>query len=109
MYDAMSVLMEAFGKMLRKKPDLLRSPSSSSSSSAAANNHGYLPGRTNGTTREVHCGTGPDFKDPVIPFEVGEKIAKHIRKVGLQYHSTLGIVLYLMCFWTYLRYVHVYI
>ena len=88
MYDAMSVLIEAFGKMLRKKPDLLnRSPSSSISSSSYSSNsnsnNGYLlNNRPNNGSKEIqHCGSGPDFKDPVVPFEVGEKIAKHIRKV----------------------------
>ena len=98
MFDAMSVLTEAFSKMLRKKPDLFRgtngggngnigSSSSSSSLSGSSTLSGSVfgfggNGRPNGS-REVHCGTGPDFMDSVIPFELGEKIAKHIRKVSL--------------------------
>jgi len=97
MFDAMSVLTEAFSRMLRKKPDLFRGTngggngnvgtgsSASSSASASATLSGSVfgfggNGRPNGS-REVHCGTGPDFMDSVIPFELGEKIAKHIRKV----------------------------
>ncbi len=92
MFDAMSVLTEAFSKMLRKKPDLFRGtngggnggsglgisfPSGSSTLSGSV----FGAGRPNGS-REVHCGTGPDFMDSVVPFELGEKIAKHIRKVS---------------------------
>ena len=95
MYDAMSVLIDAFGKMLRKKPDLLSRPLSSSSSSSSSNvNNGYLNSRPNiiNSSKEVqhYCGTWPDFKDPVVPLEAGEKIAKHIRKVRKDIHWLLG-------------------
>ena len=84
MYDAMSVLTEAFGKMLRKNPDLLnRSTSSAAAGPNVSSNNGYLNSRPSNGSKQVqhYCGTGPDFRDPVVPFEVGEKIAKHIRKV----------------------------
>ena len=88
MYDAMGVLIETFGKMLRKKPDLLNrsqssssSPSSSSFGSNVNNAYLYTRPNSNGSKGIQHCGTGPDYKDPIVPFEMGEKIAKHIRKV----------------------------
>jgi len=95
MFDSMSVLTEAFSKMLRKKPDIFRigtngNPNGNSGTSSSYSgpspqgligSFGLGATRTNGT-REVHCGTGPDFMDSVVPFELGEKIAKHIRKVS---------------------------
>lgn len=70
MYDAISVLAEAFSKMYKKKLDIFQQPSSGI--------NGLL--RTNGT-RDVHCATGGDFSGSPPPFENGEKIAKFIRKV----------------------------
>lgn len=69
MYDAISVLAEAFSKMYKKKLDIFQSSSGI---------NGFL--RTNGT-RDVHCATGGDFSGSPTPFENGEKIAKFIRKV----------------------------
>ncbi len=70
MYDAISVLAEAFSKMYKKKLDIFQQPSSGI--------NGLL--RTNGT-RDVHCATGGDFSGSPPPFENGEKISKFIRKV----------------------------
>lgn len=88
MYDSISVLAEAFGKILRKKPDFFGSPANSgvggfvqgglkgTSSSSSSNSSISTP------MREVHCATGRDFTDSPVPFELGEKIAKFIRKVS---------------------------
>lgn len=73
MFDAISVLAEAFSKMYKKKLDIFQQPSSGI--------NGLL--RTNGT-RDVHCATGGDFSGSPPPFENGEKIAKFIRKVSLR-------------------------
>ncbi len=67
MYDAISVLAEAFSKMYKKKLDIFQSGINGFS-------------RTNGT-RDVNCATGGDFSGSPLPFENGEKIAKFIRKV----------------------------
>jgi hypothetical protein len=75
MYDAMSVLQDAFSKMTRKKPDYFSSGSPASSSTSSTF-------RWNGT-RDVHCATGRDFTGSPTPFEMGERIAKNIRKVHL--------------------------
>jgi hypothetical protein len=75
MYDAMSVLQDAFSKMTRKKPDYFSSGSPASSSTSSSSTF-----RWNGT-RDVHCATGRDFTGSPTPFEMGERIAKNIRKV----------------------------
>lgn len=67
MYDAISVLGEAFSKMYKKKMEFLQP--------------GINGFRANGT-RDVHCATGGDFTGSPPPFEHGEKIAKFIRKVS---------------------------
>jgi len=70
MYDAVSVLFDAFTKMTRKKPDFFHQPGAVSPTGVKLNG-----------TREVHCATGRDFTGSPVPFELGEKIAKYIRKV----------------------------
>jgi hypothetical protein len=78
--------------MLRKKPDLFRGSTSSGNNGFGSSSTNY-GGNYNGggsqftfgvmnSSREIHCGTGPDFMDPVAPFELGERIAKNIRKVS---------------------------
>lgn len=61
MIDAISVLYDAFSKLGRKK--------------------GEISSSWNGS-REAICATGSVIGSPV-PFELGEKIAKYIRKVRL--------------------------
>jgi hypothetical protein len=85
MYDAISVLAEAFAKALRKKPDFF-----GTISSTALNNNNYKTSSSSSssnvsanTVREVHCATGRDFTDSPIPFEQGERLAKYIRKVSV--------------------------
>lgn len=100
MYDAISVLAEAFGKVLRKKPDFFvggsisttsggamstsnnKTPTFPSSSSSSTTTTSF-----NTTMREVHCATGRDFTDSPVPFELGEKISKFIRKVSASEHK----------------------
>lgn len=86
MFDSMAVLTEAFSKMLRKKPDLFRGTNSGNNGGVGMGSNSNYGGSTFGFggmngSREIHCGTGPDFMDPIVPFELGEKIAKYIRKV----------------------------
>lgn len=66
MYDAVFVLVEAFSKLLRKKPDVFRST--------------LRKGQTfsNGT-RGVDCNTSGGW---VTPWEHGDKISRLLRKVS---------------------------
>lgn len=81
MYDAVFVLVEAFNKLLRKKPDQFRSytlrrmgqlpaPVTNISNPNAANNAN--------TNRVLDCNTSKGW---VNPWEHGDKISRYLRKV----------------------------
>ncbi|XP_020801640.1 glutamate receptor 1 [Drosophila serrata] len=84
MYDAVFVLVEAFNRILRKKPDQFRSNhlqrrshggSSSSSSSSS-------PSSTNESSGALlDCNTSKGW---VTPWEQGEKISRVLRKVEIE-------------------------
>lgn len=93
MYDAVFVLVEAFNKILRKKPDQFRSYTT-------LRRNGALPGATNGNggatnmstagsqansqygngsiARVLDCNTAKGW---VTPWEHGDKISRYLRKV----------------------------
>ncbi|XP_031640639.1 glutamate receptor 1-like [Contarinia nasturtii] len=85
MYDAVFVLVEAFNKLLRKKPDqfrsytmrnrmgLLLSPVTNVSNANATNN-------TN-VNRVLDCNTSKGW---VNPWEHGDKISRYLRKVEIE-------------------------
>jgi len=82
MYDAISVLHSAFTKILHKKGgsdfiSSLRSLNGSTTSSTSSSSGSA----TASSRRDVVCATGRDFTDNPVPFEMGERIAKYIRKV----------------------------
>lgn len=65
MYDAVFVLVEAFNKLLRKKPDLFR--------------NNFRRGQIfNNGSRGLDCNTSGGW---VTPWEHGDKISRFIRKV----------------------------
>lgn len=70
MYDSVFVLVEAFNRIIRKKPDQFRS---------------YTMRRQNGqgnaTTKFLECNTSKGW---VTQWEHGERIAKNLRKVELE-------------------------
>lgn len=66
MYDAVFVLVEAFNKLLRKKPDVFR------------NNLRRAP--YGNTTRALDCNVSGGW---VTPWEHGDKISRFLRKVGV--------------------------
>lgn len=76
MYDAITVLYDAFTKMTRKKSDFFHPAGGGVSETGV---------KLNGT-REVHCATGRDFTGSPVPLLLGEKIAKYIRKVRNHHH-----------------------
>ncbi|XP_057665417.1 glutamate receptor 1-like isoform X2 [Diorhabda carinulata] len=67
MYDAVFVLVEAFNKVLRKKPDLFRSN--------VRRGLNY-----NGTTKALDCNVNGNW---VTPWEHGDKISRFLRKVEI--------------------------
>lgn len=79
MYDAVFVLVEAFSKIVRKKPDQFRAYTSRSRGQQAFS----LP--ANGT-RTMDCNMSKGW---VTPWEHGDKISRYLRKVS----SLLYIVL----------------
>ncbi|XP_046997299.1 glutamate receptor 1-like [Schistocerca americana] len=68
MHDAVLVLVEAFNKLLRKKPDLFR----------ASQRRGQV---FNTTSRGVECSINKGW---VTPWEHGDKISRFLRKVELE-------------------------
>lgn len=88
MYDAVFVLVEAFNKLLRKKPDQFRSytmrnrmgqilaPITNVSSTNATNNANV--------NRVLDCNTSKGW---VNPWEHGDKISRYLRKVHFIYTS----------------------
>lgn len=82
MYDAVFVLVEAFNKILRKKPDQFRSniqrrgqPGVIGFNSTTTSN-----GSNGGSTRTLDCNTSKGW---VNPWEHGDKISRYLRKVIL--------------------------
>lgn len=82
MYDAVFVLVEAFNKLLRKKPDQFRSytmrrmgqlPVPSASNASAANGSANVS-----ASRVLDCNTSKGW---VNPWEHGDKISRYLRKV----------------------------
>lgn len=66
MHDAVNVVIEAFGRLLKKKPDIFRSD--------------LRRGETNNnTTKGINC-----TKPQVTPWEHGEKIMRYIRKIEME-------------------------
>ena len=65
MYDAVFVLVEAFNKILKKKPDTFRT--------------NFRRGQIfNNGSRGLDCNTSQGW---VTPWEHGDKISRHLRKV----------------------------
>lgn len=84
MYDAVFVLVEAFNKLLRKKPDQFRSYTMRRSSAQHTfTNSSYgnnMVGSTNGqSVRILDCNTNKGW---VNPWEHGDKISRYLRKVS---------------------------
>lgn len=84
MYDAVFVLVEAFNKLLRKKPDQFRSytmrRSSSQHTSYTNSSYGNIIAPSNGqTVRTLDCNTAKGW---VNPWEHGDKISRYLRKVS---------------------------
>ncbi|GFG28171.1 hypothetical protein Cfor_07823, partial [Coptotermes formosanus] len=68
MYDAVFVLVEAFNKILKKKPDTFRT--------------NFRRGQIfNNGSRGIDCNTSQGW---VTPWEHGDKISRHLRKVELE-------------------------
>ncbi|XP_058975571.1 glutamate receptor 1 [Musca domestica] len=107
MYDAVFVLVEAFNKILRKKPDQFRNnirrgqtvmtaASTSANASGLSNAGGLMAGSQNGgggggmggggggsnsASRPLDCNTGKGW---VTPWEHGDKISRYLRKVEIE-------------------------
>lgn len=82
MYDAVFVLVEAFNKLLRKKPDQFRSYTTRRSSSHLNySNSSYgalMTSLSNNNNRILDCNTAKGW---VNPWEHGDKISRYLRKV----------------------------
>lgn len=70
MYDSVFVLVEAFNRIIRKKPDQFRSYTTRRQN-----------GQGNGTAKFLECNTSKGW---VTQWEHGERIAKNLRKVELE-------------------------
>ena len=71
MYDAVFVLVEAFNKLLRKKPDLFRT--------------NFRRGQLfNNVTRGVECNSPKGWPSP---WEHGDKISRFLRKVRILFKA----------------------
>ncbi|CAH2034712.1 unnamed protein product, partial [Iphiclides podalirius] len=68
MYDGVQVLMDALGRLMRKKPDAFRS--ALRRAAALAN-----------STKVIDCNPGKNW---VIPFEHGDKISRLIKKTDIE-------------------------
>lgn len=91
MYDAVFVLVEAFNKLLRKKPDQFRSYTMRRSggiqspftvnSSAVTSPYGsnFNANNNNNNGRALDCNMSKGW---VIPWEHGDKISRYLRKVS---------------------------
>lgn len=71
MYDSVFVLVEAFNRILRKKPDQFRSYTMRRQNGQAANT----------TAKFLDCNTSKGW---VTQWEHGERIAKNLRKVEIE-------------------------
>lgn len=70
MYDSVFVLVEAFNRIIRKKPDQFRSYTMRRQN-----------GQSNGTAKFLECNTSKGW---VTPWEHGERIAKNLKKVEIE-------------------------
>lgn len=70
MYDSVFVLVEAFNRIIRKKPDQFRTYTMRRQN-----------GQANGTAKFLECNTSKGW---VTQWEHGERIAKNLRKVELE-------------------------
>lgn len=92
MYDAVFVLVEAFNKLLQKKPDQFRSYTTrrsqpfNTSSYSTAIAAGGSSGATN--NRGLDCNTAKGW---VTPWEHGDKISRYLRKVRVNQHIQILI------------------
>lgn len=103
MYDAVFVLIDAFNKLLRKKPDQFRSPytskrgnqpsytnstsginGSANLNGLSSNNFNTLSGINNNNNRLLDCNI-PKGHHP-NPWEHGDKISRYLRKVSFLYY-----------------------
>lgn len=69
MYDAVFVLVEAFNKLLRKKPDLFRSNI----------RRGISYNNSSSSSKALDCNVSGNW---VTPWEHGDKISRFLRKVS---------------------------
>lgn len=77
MYDSVFVLVEAFNRILRKKPDQFRAYTM-----RRQNGQGNLTSATTATTAKfLDCNTSKGW---VSQWEHGERIAKNLRKVEIE-------------------------
>lgn len=101
MYDAVFVLIDAFNKLLRKKPDQFRSPytskrgnqpaytnsttgiNGSSNINGIVNNFNTLSGSTNSNNNRLLDCNIPKGHHPT-PWEHGDKISRYLRKVSIE-------------------------
>ncbi|CAD7083213.1 unnamed protein product [Hermetia illucens] len=86
MYDAVFVLVEAFNKILRKKPDQFRSNIQQRRSQPSSNSTGFsmaVSSNNNGApvSRGLDCNTAKGW---VTPWEHGDKISRYLRKVEIE-------------------------
>jgi ionotropic glutamate receptor len=71
MYDSVFVLVEAFNRIIRKKPDQFR----------AYTMRRQNGGQANSTAKFLDCNTSKSW---VTQWEHGERIAKNLRKVEIE-------------------------
>lgn len=100
MYDAVFVLIDAFNKLLRKKPDQFRSPytskrgnqpytnstsgiNGSSNINGVVNNFNALSGSTNSNNNRLLDCNIPKGHNPTA-WEHGDKISRYLRKVRFE-------------------------
>lgn len=94
MYDAVFVLVEAFNKLLRKKPDQFRSYTMRRSGAQhpfTNSSYGNMVAPSNGQNgRVLDCNTAKGW---VNPWEHGDKISRYLRKVRskLRVHKFMEI------------------
>lgn len=81
MYDAVFVLVEAFNKLLKKKPDQFRTYTmrrSSSQHSYTNSSYGNLIANGQQNMRVLDCNIAKGW---INPWEHGDKISRYLRKV----------------------------
>lgn len=80
MYDAVFVLVEAFNKLLRKKPDQFRSYTMRRiGAQHPFTNSSFVPPSNVQNGRVLDCNTAKGW---VNPWEHGDKISRYLRKVS---------------------------